>query len=75
MGTDTNTATVTALHNGSAYTGNWSLDNENYASIVDGVITLNQAPENLTPITITETNHDISTTITLLPNDPGPNDY
>jgi hypothetical protein len=67
-----NTATVTAYHNGSEYIGSWKLSNEKYATITNGVITLNKAPDSLTPITIIESKHDATTTITLLPDSSTP---
>jgi hypothetical protein len=52
--------------------GSWNLDNDTYATIDNGVVTLKQAPNNETRITINETTHNLSTTITLLPDKPTP---
>jgi hypothetical protein len=79
MGVDTNTAMVTAHHNDSTYIGDWSLSDDTYATIgrSTGEIILTNAPSP-DPIVVTiieNSQPGLTTTITLLPNDPEPNNY
>ncbi|MDR1234793.1 MAG: hypothetical protein LBJ97_01775, partial [Mycoplasmataceae bacterium] len=64
-------ATLTAYHNGSTYSGTYTTDSTN-VSIADSTITLVTPPAGVTQVTITETTHNVTTTITLLPNDGSP---